>query len=83
MISCDQATFLSDKSQYEGLKVKDKINLHAHLMSCKPCSEYHKQNKIITDRIKKVKKFSLEHSRIDKLSEAKKLQLKREIEKFL
>jgi|LGVD01.1.fsa_nt_gb hypothetical protein len=78
MISCDKATYYSDMSQYKKLNFSEKIKFETHLLSCKPCSDYHKQNKIITE---KIKSFSLEHSLVDRLSADKKRRMKREIEK--
>ena len=48
MISCDEATAICDKSQYGEASRWDKIRLNFHLMLCKNCHAYSKQNNIIT-----------------------------------
>jgi len=78
MISCDKATYYSDISQYQKLRFGEEIKFKAHLVSCKPCSDYHKQNKILSEKIKKVSVNDFSDSR---LSEEKKEDIKNEIKK--
>ena len=78
MISCDKATFYSDISQYKKLSVAEQVKFRSHLVSCKPCSDYHKQNKILSETIKKV---SIDNANEIALSEGKKVEFKNEIEK--
>jgi len=78
MISCDKATYYSDISQYKKLSLVGQIKFITHLVSCKPCSDYHKQNKILSEKIKKV---STSNTTEIRLSEDKKVEIKNEIEK--
>lgn len=48
MISCDEATAICDKNQYGEASRWDKIRLNFHLMLCKHCKAYSKQNNVIT-----------------------------------
>ena len=48
MISCDEATAICDKNQYGEASRWDKIRLNFHLLLCKHCKTYSKQNNIIT-----------------------------------
>jgi len=48
MISCDEATAICDKNQYGEASRWDKLRLNFHLLLCKHCSAYSKQNSIIT-----------------------------------
>lgn len=48
MISCDEATTICDKNQYGEASTWDKFRLNFHLLLCKHCKAYSKQNNIIT-----------------------------------
>lgn len=48
IINCDQATTICDKNQYGEASLYDKIRLHYHLLMCKFCMNYSKQNNIMT-----------------------------------
>lgn len=48
MISCDEATTICDKNQYKEASVVDKIRLTFHLLVCKYCRDYSKQNSTMT-----------------------------------
>ncbi len=78
MISCDKATYYSDISQYKKLSLAEKVKFRTHLVSCKPCSDYHKQNEILTAKIKKV---SVDKFNDIRLPEEKKVEIKKEIKK--
>jgi hypothetical protein len=47
-ISCDEATQICDKNQYGEASISEKIKLNIHLLLCKHCKAYTKQNSIIT-----------------------------------
>jgi hypothetical protein len=47
-LSCDEATKLCDKSQYDEITFLEKMKLNFHLFLCKKCGLYSKQNKIMT-----------------------------------
>lgn len=78
MISCDEATYYSNISQYKNLSLKDKFRFKAHLLVCKPCGDYHKQNEMLSDKIKKV---PIENFSNSKLSEEKKEVIREDIKK--
>lgn len=52
-ISCDEATQICDKNQYGAASIWEKIKLNIHLLLCKHCKAYTKQNTIITKVIGK------------------------------
>ena len=53
MISCDEATTICDKNQYGEASGWDKFRLNFHLLLCKHCKVYSKQNDIISKIIGK------------------------------
>lgn len=48
MISCDEATTISDQKQYNEAKFWDRIKMGIHVMMCKKCYIYDKQNKVLS-----------------------------------
>ncbi len=48
IINCDEATAICDKNQYGEASLYDKIKLNFHLLMCKFCVSYTKQNNIMT-----------------------------------
>jgi hypothetical protein len=51
-ITCDQATTICDKNQYSEALIKDKIKLYIHLLVCKICAKYSKQNTMLSSLYK-------------------------------
>jgi hypothetical protein len=51
-ITCDQATTICDKNQYGEAPIKDKIKLYIHLLVCKFCVKYTKQNTMLSSLYK-------------------------------
>ncbi len=47
-INCDEATAICDKNQYGEASFYDKIRLNFHLLMCKFCMSYTKQNNIMS-----------------------------------
>ena len=47
-LSCDEATKICDKVQYGEASLWEKIKLNFHLLFCKKCGLYTKQNRIMT-----------------------------------
>jgi hypothetical protein len=47
-ITCDEATTICDKSQYNEASFFEKVQLNWHLLQCKICSLYVKQNRKMT-----------------------------------
>jgi hypothetical protein len=52
-LTCDQATEICDKSQYNEATIWEKIKLNLHLFLCKNCGLYSKQNNVMTKCYKK------------------------------
>jgi len=82
IINCDQATTICDKSQYGEATLYDKIRLNWHLLMCKFCMSYTKQNNIMTQIFGKNLKpcDGMEHLS-DKEKEELHDNLKKELEK--
>ena len=53
MISCDEATAICDKNQYGEASKWDRLRLNFHLLLCKHCSAYSKQNHIVSKMLGK------------------------------
>lgn len=47
-ISCDEATAICDKNQYGEATLSEKISLNIHLLICKFCKKYTKQNGLMS-----------------------------------
>nr|WP_299105048.1 hypothetical protein [uncultured Tenacibaculum sp.] len=52
LITCDEATTICDKSQYGEATFLEKIKLNFHLLVCKVCSMYTKQNRTMSKLFK-------------------------------
>jgi hypothetical protein len=74
MLSCDKATFYVTKREYQKLSCKDKLQLNMHLMGCKLCRAFSKQNVIISEKLKMLKdeppKLKLSESRRVEIQQA-------------
>jgi len=80
MINCDEATAICDKSQYGEATIYDKIRLSYHLLVCKYCKTYSKQNNLMSQL------FGKHLSPCDgseKLTEEEKLELEKKLQKEL
>lgn len=53
MISCDKANHVCDKTQYKEATLWEKIKLNIHLIYCRACRKYSKNNATLTETIKK------------------------------
>jgi len=73
MISCDEATTICDKNQYKEASVLDKIRLTFHLLVCKYCRDYSKQNSTMTALFRKLVTSSKDASGLS-AEEKKKLE---------
>lgn len=78
-INCDQATTICDKSQYGEASFFEKLKLRWHLLVCKLCSSYVKQNQMLT-KVFKIKASDCKEQKC--LSARDKEQLKKELEKL-
>lgn len=54
-LTCDEASAICDKSQYNEASFWEKIKLQVHLFLCKKCELYSKQNKIMSTCLQKLK----------------------------
>lgn len=54
-ITCDEATKICDKAQYNEATSYEKIQLFFHTLVCKFCNAYTKQNNVLTKSIHKHK----------------------------
>ena len=54
MLSCDTATFLITKRDYQKLKCKENLQLRMHLMGCKLCRSFNKQSSFLSEKIHKI-----------------------------
>ena len=73
MLSCDNATFLMIKKDYQKLKCKENLQLNMHLMGCKFCRAFNKQNAIISEHLEKLKDIPPAF----KLSDEKKIEIEK------
>ena len=80
LINCDQASTICDKSQYKESTVLEKLKLNFHILTCKICALYVKQNRKMTQLFKK-KSYDCK-SETTCLSNTDKELLKKEFEKF-
>jgi len=51
IISCDEATTISDKKQYVEATLWERMKMSYHMLFCKNCKVYDQQNTIITKAI--------------------------------
>ncbi|RSC95550.1 hypothetical protein [Tenacibaculum singaporense] len=79
-ITCDEATTICDKSQYGEASVYEKLQLNWHLLVCKVCALYSKQNKRMS-QILKVKTNNCNKNKVC-LSSKDKEELKEQLSKF-
>ena len=80
-LTCDEATKICDKSQYKEASIVEKIKLNIHLLLCKKCGLYAKQNSLLTKCYKKHKQFSDGHKRC--LCEEEKKTMEKELKQKL
>lgn len=79
-ITCDEATTICDKSQYNEASFFEKVQLNWHLLRCKICSLYVKQNRKMTDLFKVKSVECKEETKC--LSKLEKEALQKEFEKI-
>jgi hypothetical protein len=48
IINCEEATAICNRNQYKEASIYDKIKLNFHVLMCKFCMSYTKQNNIMT-----------------------------------
>jgi|TARA_B100000768_G_scaffold128378_1_gene118992 hypothetical protein len=79
-ITCDEATTICDKSQYNEASFFEKIQLNWHLFNCKLCSLYVKQNRKMTSLFQMKSADCKEETKC--LSKMDKEAFKKELEKL-
>ena len=80
MIDCDEATAICDKNQYGEATIYDKIRLNFHLLACKYCKAYTKQNSLMSQLFGK---HLNPCDGSEKLTKEEKLQLENNLQKEL
>ncbi|GAA3616665.1 hypothetical protein Q4Q39_00945 [Flavivirga amylovorans] len=74
-IPCDDANHVCDKTQYKEASLWEMIKLNIHLIYCRACRKYTKNNTKLTKAIKK--------SDVECLDKKSKLSMKLDFEKVL
>jgi len=76
-LSCNEATQICDKHQYGEASFWEKLKLNVHVLFCKQCGEYAKENTLLT----KCYKFHRKQLKNSKhcLNDKEKIVLKEEI----
>jgi len=75
-ITCDEATTICTKNQYKEASFWEKIKLNIHMLTCKICGLYSKQNTKLTEVCNKhLQKPDCEHKLSDKDKEVLKKNL--------
>ncbi len=78
-ISCDEATTICTKNQYKEASFFEKLKLNIHILHCKVCGLYAKQNSKLTE----ICKVHLDKPKCDKkMSDADKDALKERLKEF-
>lgn len=80
MINCDEATTICDKSQYGEASLSEKISLNFHLLICKYCKKYTKQNNLMSQLFGK---YLTPCDGSEKLSDEEKEELEEKLQKDL
>ncbi|WOD42281.1 hypothetical protein [Hwangdonia lutea] len=60
MMPCEEANHVCDKTQYKEATLWEKIILNIHLIYCRACRKYSKNNSKLTKKIKEAKVECLE-----------------------
>ena len=75
VIPCDEANHVCDKTQYKEATLWEKIKLNIHLIYCRACRKYTKNNTKLTKTIQK--------SKVECLDRTSKESMKRNLEKAI
>ena len=78
MINCDEATAICDISQYGEASLSEKISLNIHLIICKYCKQYTKQNGLMSQIFGK---YLSPCDESEKLSKEEKTELEKNLQK--
>ena len=80
MLTCDEATAICDKNQYGEASISEKISLTFHLLICKYCKKYTKQNNLMT---RLFGQFLTHCDETHELSEEDKTEIEKNLQKEL
>lgn len=75
VVSCDEANHVCDKTQYKEATFWEKIKLNIHLIYCRACRKYTKNNTKLTKKIKE--------SKVECLDKKDKESMKKDFQKAL
>lgn len=75
VIPCDEANHVCDKNQYKEASLWEMIKLNIHLIYCKACRKYTKNNTVLTKKIIE--------SKVECLDIDYKEKMKQELEKVI
>ena len=79
MVPCDEAHHVCDKSQYKESSIWERMKLYIHLIYCKTCRKYSRNNKKLSTTIHKAKVECLDK----KCKEAMKLEFEKALKNQL
>ena len=74
-IPCDEANHVCDKTQYKEASLWEMIKLNIHLIYCKACRKYTKNNTLLTKKVKE--------SKVECLDKNSKESMKKDFDKIL
>ncbi|UII78451.1 hypothetical protein [Flagellimonas sp. CMM7] len=74
-ISCDEASNICNKSQYKEAGFWEILKLRLHILSCKACAKFTKQNTALTSLC--------DRAGLNVLSESDKEEMRKDLEKHL
>ncbi|MFD1615384.1 hypothetical protein [Gelatiniphilus marinus] len=75
MMPCDKANHVCDKTQYKEATLWELIKLNIHLLYCRACRKYTKNNTLLTKKIKE--------SKIECLDNTRKASMKKNLDKAI
>ena len=75
VIPCDEANHVCDKTQYKEATLWEKIKLNVHLIYCRACRKYTKNNTKLTKNIVK--------SKVECLDKSQKESMERDFQKAM
>jgi hypothetical protein len=77
-ISCEEASHVCDKTQYKEASLWEKIKLNIHLLYCRVCREYSKNNQKLTTVISKSEVTCLDTRTKETLKEEFEVELEKQ-----
>lgn len=75
MMLCEEANHVCDKTQYKEATLWEKIKLNIHLIYCRACRKYSKNNTKLTNKIKE--------SKVECLDKTCKASMKKDLDKAI